>query len=221
MRPPGTPLIALSLLYGALSGCGSPQDTAIPGDSEWPSTYPMDTELRVSQGQAIGTHNSYHQELEDNPIAAWMYTHPPLEDQLDLGVRQFELDIVRDPESGEVLVQHVPFFDDGSSCRSFTDCLTILREWSIAHPWHFPLQVLVEPKDEMPSWSVNGHFDEVDAEMRAVWGDDLFDPERLKGDHTTLRSAVVDEGWPLLAELRGGCVFVLLDTGDQRADYTE
>lgn len=61
--------------------------------------------------QVLGSHNSYHlappQELvaafggtAGGPLAAWQYTQPPLTEQLDSGVRAFELDAYWDPQVG-------------------------------------------------------------------------------------------------------------------------
>jgi Phosphoinositide phospholipase C, Ca2+-dependent len=67
--------------------------------------------LRLNQIQVIGSHNSYHagmgpHEMEllriRNPKAAdaLSYSHPPLDVQLDRGIRQIELDIYADAKGG-------------------------------------------------------------------------------------------------------------------------
>jgi hypothetical protein len=67
--------------------------------------------LRLTDIQIIGTHNSYHAGLapselallrKNNPRAAdsLEYRHLPLEQQLDMGVRQFELDVFSDFKGG-------------------------------------------------------------------------------------------------------------------------
>lgn len=59
----------------------------------------------------LGTHNSYHQAppaellaalggLTAGPLLAWQYSHPPIGEQLDAGVRAFELDAFWDPSGG-------------------------------------------------------------------------------------------------------------------------
>lgn len=78
--------------------------------------------LRLNQLQYIGTHNSYHIAPEQGvalAIAAakalsaqqkhyiqksldtYRYTHPSLDDQLRLGIRKFEIDVVVDREGGK------------------------------------------------------------------------------------------------------------------------
>lgn len=67
--------------------------------------------VRMNQIQIVGTHNSYHAGLsasemsllrKHNPKAAesLAYKHPPLEDQLNSGVRQLELDVYSDSKGG-------------------------------------------------------------------------------------------------------------------------
>jgi hypothetical protein len=67
--------------------------------------------VKINQIQMIGTHNSYHAGLasseaklleQKNPklYQALEYRHRPLDEQLDSGVRQIELDIYADSEGG-------------------------------------------------------------------------------------------------------------------------
>ncbi|HVY68447.1 MAG TPA: Ca2+-dependent phosphoinositide-specific phospholipase C, partial [Verrucomicrobiae bacterium] len=68
-------------------------------------------EPRLNEIQVIGTHNSYHIAPHDsilrliaekNPggAASLNYTHRPLPEQFDRGIRQVELDIYNDPKGG-------------------------------------------------------------------------------------------------------------------------
>src|SRR5690606_26311301 len=71
---------------------------------------PALADLRLNGIQVIGSHNSYHVAPPEAVVGflsrfnrdaeAWNYTHPALSRQLDLGVRQFELDVYADPEGG-------------------------------------------------------------------------------------------------------------------------
>ena len=71
-------------------------------------------DLRLNQIQSIGTHNSYHIGpapnltegfLEGNwltkaLLGTFQYTHEPLAEQFEMGVRQIELDMFLDPQGG-------------------------------------------------------------------------------------------------------------------------
>ena len=131
--------------------------------------------------QVLAAHNAYHIEPEA-PLAAAItqalpeltptieYTHPTLTEQLDLGLRSFELDIFEDPDGGryatpaavELLgldpidpvmlepglkVFHIQEVDYRSTCLTFEACLLELRTWSDANPEHLPIVVHLEAKD--------------------------------------------------------------------------
>jgi Phosphoinositide phospholipase C, Ca2+-dependent len=67
--------------------------------------------VKINQIQVIGTHNSYHAGLASSEAKLWQqknptlyqsleYRHRPLDEQLNSGVRQIELDIYADSEGG-------------------------------------------------------------------------------------------------------------------------
>ncbi len=69
---------------------------AVSGGASSAGANRLDDTLRTNQVQVLATHNSYHIQ-QDVPIASsptTQYTHAPLDQQLDLGVRGFELDVV-------------------------------------------------------------------------------------------------------------------------------
>lgn len=179
--------------------------------------YPLDDVLRVTDGQVVGTHNSYHQ--RDDPMVTdeWDYAHLPLDVQArDQGVRQFELDVHQELD-GSFSVYHASGVDDESSCATLATCLGVLRGWSNANPGHFPLFVLLEPKDDAGGEPID--VDLLDAALLDGWPD-LFTPAELQGENATLRDAVVTVGWPTLDVLRGRAIFELLDSDAHRDAYT-
>jgi hypothetical protein len=139
--------------------------------------------VRLNEVQVLGTHNSYHVEPEPPLLEALRgvigaeadtleYTHRPLTEELDAGVRQIELDaFLDDPGGGRyasprlapllglepvdprlrepgIKVIHVQEVDYRSTCPTLVECLTQLRAWSDAHPRHLPIVVQIEPKDD-------------------------------------------------------------------------
>ena len=138
--------------------------------------------VRLNQIQVLGTHNSYHV-APPPPVLAYLgergrnidYTHRPLVEQLEQGIRKFELDVFADPEGGRYArpaafrivkgrldpvgprllergfkVLHTPDFDYRTTCDTLKGCLTTIRDWSTSHPWHVPIMVMIEAKDGMP-----------------------------------------------------------------------
>jgi len=96
-------------------------------------------DLRINHAQVLGSHNSYH---IGNSI--WNYTHPPLDVQLSLGIRAFELDVYYDLTTKDIRVLHIVGADEGSTCGKLEDCLALVKTWSNANPWHFPLFFQIE-----------------------------------------------------------------------------
>lgn len=145
-----------------------------------------DAGLSMNDIQVVGSHNSYKLaipkvELElirqYNPASAFSldYSHLTLSNQLDMGMRQIELDIVYDPEGGrfadpllprqtEKQYGAVPFdkrdmlqpgfkvlhsqdIDVRSNCMTWIICLTEIREWSKANPQHVPILIMFNAKE--------------------------------------------------------------------------
>jgi hypothetical protein len=183
--------------------------------------YPRDTELRINQLQALGTQNSYHLRPPGQAIAPeWDYAHPPLDQQLDEGVRQLELD-VHYAADGRFDVFHTTAGDENSTCARLTDCLRAVRAWSARHPLHHPVVVLIQPEDELDAIKLDGHYDDLDAEIRAVVPrDGMITPDDVRGGRSTLTAAIRAGGWPTLRESRGRLLFVLADEGRHRAAYS-
>ncbi len=166
---------------------------------------------RLDQVQWLGTHNSYHvappvglYSAIDDRAVAWGYTHPPLPEQLDRGMRALELDVYVDddarfatpigpipdatrPAMAEpgLKVFHVPDLDQGSTCASLRGCLADIASWSAAHPRHLPIFVMLECVAHdvgtrgvlhftKPSAWGDRHLEQLEATLDSVLG-----PERL------------------------------------------
>ena len=149
---------------------------------------PLADSLRLNQIQMIGSHNSYKQAI-DPPLLALLrqtdsamanaldYSHVPLSEQLDMGLRNLELDVYADLAGGQYAqplgitwvknspptmpydpervmnapgfkVLHVPEVDFRSNCLTLAACLEELRQWSEAHPDHLPVFVTINAKDD-------------------------------------------------------------------------
>ena len=128
-------------------------------------------------------------------------------------------------------VFHVQEIDVGTTCPTFTSCLEEVQAWSSSHPGHTPVLVLVEAKDSAIPDPIDAGFtqplefdaaalDAVDAEIRAVFGDDeVLTPDDVRGGAATLEEAVLTTGWPTLAEVRGQVLFALDNTNEIRERY--
>jgi hypothetical protein len=199
------------------TGCAA----ADSGDSAAPLSfdYPLDDVLRWNHVQALGTHNSYHQHPPSDVVYDWDYEHLPLDQQLDLGVRQFELDAHWDAATGEIAVYHVIAVDAETSCATWLDCIGVLRAWMDRQPAALPILVLVEAKAE----GGGDDFDAaalvaLDGQLREAWPS-VITPGEVRGEAATLREAIADVGWPTLRSLRGRAAFMLHEYGALRDAY--
>jgi len=172
------------------------------------------------------------------------YAHPPLTEQLDDGMRALELDLVYDPSGGRFAhpaglklerlpedpayvaamskpgfkVLHIQDVDFHSNCLTFVQCLTIIRDWSRAHPDHAPILITMNTNDEKTHAPggvdelpfTEAAYDALDAEIRSVFAPrELITPDDVRGDYPTLREAVLKHGWPTLGASRGRVLFAL------------
>lgn len=140
----------------------------------------------MNETQVIGSHNSYKIGIEEplikllvaeRPQAKGLdYTHIPIVQQLDLGLRSLEIDVLYDPQGNqfsqpkglEMLsvkgvspqpynaqamkdpgfkVLHIPDIDFRSHCATFKACLADVREWSLSHKDHLPIIITINPKN--------------------------------------------------------------------------
>jgi hypothetical protein len=205
--------------------------------------------VRINDVVMIGTHNSYKLAVPAERLAALRakdakaadsidYAHRPLEEQLNAGARQLELDVYYDPHGGLYAdgsidpamqkpgfkVQHVAGFDNRASCVTLTACLTIVRNWSNAHPGHVPILMMFNTYDKSPLMKpetfTEAAYDALDAEVRSVLSPEkLITPEDVQGAYPTLRDAVLADNWPTLEASRGKFLFALDEQAEKVAIY--
>ncbi|RVT74398.1 hypothetical protein EOD40_12835 [Flavobacterium sufflavum] len=212
--------------------------------------------IKLNDIQVIGSHNSYKIAIEkplwnylfkkDSVLAkSLQYTHIPIEEQLDLGLRNLEYDVLYDPKGGyysnpkglaivktlgkkpleydaaNKLAQpglkmfHIQDIDFRSHYLLFKEGLEALKKWSLKHPNHTPIFILINAKDSnknllKPLPFTKKALESIDAEIRSVFEDSqLITPDLVRGKFHTLEEAVLKKGWPDLDAVRGRFLFVL------------
>ncbi len=201
VAPRAAVLVAVLVALGLVGGCaGSNGDATSTDDTSSEARQSPTRETnsdsaspRLDQIQLIGSHNSYHvapdSRLLDKLIAlvdglpsvkdsvgdprSLDYTQPTLTEQLEAGIRSFELDIANDPTGGTfaqpkapaffgladlplptgldepgIKVIHIVDVDVVSNCPTLIACLTEIRTWSDANPDHLPITVQLELKND-------------------------------------------------------------------------
>jgi hypothetical protein len=192
--------------------------------------YPLDGVLRLQDVQMLGTHNSYHVRPTDRQVAPTEpanYEHPALDVQLaSQGIRSLEIDVFNQPG---MPVFHSILVDQFSNCPDLNTCFRTVAKWSKANPGHLPISIFLEPKPipvgtspiaqqvidkyvadhGLKSWDA-ASIGQIDATAKRVFGKTLLKPDDVRGKRSTLRAAILRDGWPTLGQLRGK-VFVVLN----------
>lgn len=123
---------------------------------------------------------------------------------------------------------HMPDVDFRSSCLTFVACLREISDWSRAHPEHAPILIMMNAKTGDPSMPGGtaplpfdaAAWDALDAEVRSVFDKDhLITPDQVQGRRSSLREAVLTDGWPTLGEARGKVFFALDEGREKVASY--
>lgn len=145
----------------------------------------QNNQLKLNKIQVIGSHNSYKKAIEPklfqyleskdslHQLKGIQYEHIPIVDQLNMGLRNLEIDIYADSKGGKYAhpkgldlvtpkepydvegkmkkpgfkILHIPDIDFRTSYLTFEDCLQQLKTWSDEHPEHIPVFITLEPKD--------------------------------------------------------------------------
>jgi hypothetical protein len=139
-------------------------------------------------------------------------------------------------------VLHIPDIDYATTCLTLIGCLEEIDAWSTAHPTHLPLMIMLELKSEsVPDAAASEGIDltvqlpwtdplevtaelldALDAEIRSVLdADRLIEPDDVRDDAATLETAILENGWPSLADSRGKVLFAMTDGGAIRDLYVD
>lgn len=136
-----------------------------------------------------------------------------------------------DPE-GKLLkpgikVMHIPDIDFGTSVLTLVDGLREVRAWSLEHPRHVPIFILIELKDEtlgpgftrtLP-WGQT-ELAELEREILSVFPRDaILTPDDVRGSAKTLPEGLRQHGWPMLDNVRGKVLFGMDNEGREREQY--
>ena len=204
----------ISLMTLSALACGQHET-----DIEPVHVYPLDDELRLHHVQVRGTHNSYHVEPESVVHPSHAYSHAPLDIQLETqNVRTFELDLHRFDDTFEVF--HLSLVDEVSTCQMFTDCLSVVQNWSASKPDHLPVMIWIEMKSGMREEPLESLL-LIEEEIKSVFPEEqLLTPELVRGEYASVREALDTEGWPTLGEVRGRVMFIILNNGEHTGPYT-
>ncbi|MCD4827261.1 MAG: hypothetical protein K8Q99_05745 [Acholeplasmataceae bacterium] len=184
-----------------------------------------DETIRLNDIQMIASHNSYKKigpaigrffvGLGDSfeEARALNYGYKNITEQLEAGVRSFELDVRYRNQSFELT--HVPLVDSSSQAVSFELLLEEIYLFSSHQTGHIPIIILLEIKDD---WMIlDPQLEKMDQEAFILFDelikeqikDHLFQPSDMLIGDDTLKEIIMNQGWPSLTELLNKVIFVM------------
>lgn len=190
----------------------------------------LSNEVKINELRYLATHNSYKKELSptsffcfnyaipfagaSNGATAYNYGFESLTEQLNNGIRSFELDISR-RLNGELQCMHNTLLDSNSNAIDFETAFEELKLWSDNNPKHLPIMILIEAKAGL--WI----FDTKDATAddianlgktaKGVFGDKLYTPNDMLKDGSALdfKDMTENNKYPSVNSMRGKILFML------------
>ena len=186
--------------------------------------------VRYNEVQYIATHNSYKEDLTTfsriafniiGPVGGmkerqFEYSMPTLTEQLNSGIRFFELDLSYMKRSGrwEIICVHNPILDNKSNAIDIKLAFEEIKLWSENNPGHLPLTIFIEPKRDylfLPTLKELGPsgIKETEEIIKEVFGPKLITPSRMLGSYNNFREMTEAGDWPHLKDMLNSVLFVL------------
>lgn len=203
----------------------------------------LEAGMKFNEISFIATHNSYQtpaidetkkvyqglSELTFGLIAAntgdfWSET---LTQQLNCGIRSFEMDIETFDRDGEIsfTCMHSPYIEMATSCYDFALAMKEISMWSDNNPDHLPITIIIEPKglfiplEDMEFFKLD-YAGELDNVLRKTLGDKLFTPADMLRDYSSFGEMRKADDWCRVSDMLGK-VLVLMHECDVTEEYIE
>lgn len=125
-------------------------------------------------------------------------------------------------------ILHVQDIDYLTTVPTLVHALNEVRGWLKANPTSCPIMVMLELKQSeitgltKPVPFHGRQLDAIDKEILSVFSrDEIILPDDVRGDHETLREAILRDGWPTLKAVRGKVFFAMDNEGVLPRSYLE
>lgn len=201
----------------------------------------LESGIKFNEMSFLGTHNSYQtpaieetKKLYGNLSTLTFgyyssetgdFESETLTNQLNCGIRSFELDIETFDRDGEIsfTCMHSPYLEMATSCYDFSLTLKEISMWSDNNPNHLPITVIIEPKglfiplENMEFFNLD-YARALDEVLREGLGDKLFTPADMLRDYSSFGEMRAADDWCKVKDMLGKVV-ILLHEGDVTEDY--
>ena len=201
----------------------------------------LEAGIKFNELSFLGTHNSYQtsaieetKKLYDSLSTLTFGIYSPdaiefesetLTDQLNCGLRSFEMDIETFERDGEIsfTCMHSPYFEMSTSCYDFSLALKEISMWSDNNPNHLPLTIIIEPKktflplENMKFFNIDYAL-ALDETLKVNLGEKLFTPADMLRDYESFGEMRAADDWCKVKDMLGKVV-VLLHEGEVTEEY--
>ncbi|MBR5561661.1 MAG: hypothetical protein IKW12_00765 [Clostridia bacterium] len=192
--------------------------------------------VKFNEMSFIATHNSYqttaideakniYRSLSDLTFGIYKakkigFESETLTDQLECGLRSFELDIETFDRDGDVsfTCMHSPYFEMSTSCYDFSLALKEISMWSDNNPDHLPITIIIEPKRVFIPLENMEYFNleyalALDEVLKEGLGEKLFTPADMLRDYESFGEMRAADDWCKVRDMLGKVVVLLHDCG--------
>lgn len=196
----------------------------------------LESGIKFNEMIFLATHNSYqtpntqqtkelYRNLSDLTFGLLSpklgdFFSPTLTEQLNTGLRSFEIDIEVFDRDGEVsfTCMHNPYIEMTTSCYDFELAMKELAMWSDNNPNHLPITIIIEtkeffiPLENMKAMGMDymGEFEDV---LRRSLGNKLFTPSDMLRDYESFGAMRRADDWCKVSDMLGKVLVLLHETG--------
>lgn len=192
----------------------------------------LENGIKFNEMSFLGTHNSYqtealketkklHQSLSALSLGIYdaeriEFKSETLTEQLNCGLRSFEMDIETFDRDGEIsfTCMHSPYFEMTTSCYDFSLALKEIAMWSDNNPNHLPITIIIEPKETFLPLEDMTYFNldyalSLDGTLRECLGEKLFTPADMLRDYSSFGDMRAADDWCEVKDMLGKVVILL------------
>ena len=196
----------------------------------------LEAGIKFNEIAFLATHNSYQSESTETTKKLYRslsdltfglvsektadFESETLTNQLESGIRSFELDIEVFDREGDVsfTCMHSPNIEMTTTCYDFKLAMKEIAMWSDNNPDHLPITIIIEPKGtfiplkDMKKFNID-YADEFDTALRETLGDKLFTPADMLRDYASFGEMRAADDWCEVKNMLGKVVILLHDCG--------
>ncbi len=196
----------------------------------------LEAGIKFNELAFIATHNSYQSTSIDETKEVFRklsdltfgfisertadFESETLTNQLNCGIRSFEMDIETFDRNGEIsfTCMHSPYIEMTTTCYDFSLAMKEIAMWSDNNPDHLPITIIIEPKsifiplEDMEFFNLD-YAKALDETLRKTLGEKLFTPADMLRDYSSFGEMRAADDWCEVKDMLGKVVVLLHECG--------